>query len=1410
MKNLYRLMMGFLLGVLLLPDSLEAKEQPSWHGIRTPVPLSTQSEGYTNWQWLHPLPHGNDNRAVWLFDSTTWIVAGDVGSVMKTTNAGLNWMIQFHAGDQANFKDIRFIDNYTGFIAGSELIKSTDSGSTWTVVNTTHNGAFNGISFPSHDTGFVVGDHGTILRTTDAGGSWSTTVVDQNLNILRVSACDPLHAFAIAHDRSTWLGKGILVKTTDGGEHWSTSVINNTINFGDLSVCFTDQLHGWVAGWTNGGTYYYSPSYVLHTTDGGTSWSVQEFKDENGGPYAFTRVDFADANHGIVVGALGALLWTTDGGVTWGQRDGGGENDVKLLNDHIGIAVGGSGRVYLTTDCGNSWTDIVPNLEVCGGLAFPDSAHGFALGWGGTLLKTIDGGNTWNLLPASVGGYGIAFKDMNNGITVGGNSAWLTTDGGLTWDYHWNISGGPGLRDVKICGDSVWAVGDAGTIVCSTDGGQSWSSQVSGTTERLNKVYFSDAIHGTAAGTDGVIVHTIDGGEHWTAQTSGTVAELRDVFMLDADYGFIAGYGGIFKTTNGGTNWALVSALGPEGIYFVNQNVGVAAGGGGEIDRTTDGGVTWTHWNNPCTVWFYHILCVRSGAGSVAYASGGGGAIVVAAISPQSSRTWTWTGLVDSSWNNPDNWNPAAVPQPGDSILIPPAAHPPIMDSLRMQITVASLNIFSGGKLVISDAVGRLVVLGDMIIDGTLEIQSTAAPSILVGGNWIVGSGGGSTSPRAVRKMQNLSSTGDDGFIPSHSRVEFSGPGTMSGTFYNLSLDTLITVGSNGNILILNQATLLSDLTMRPNDTIYVRTGFDQPIIGSGRVVGGTIGHFTLYAITTTAGDHGRTSPAGISSAISGRDFRVVFLPDAGYHVDSVFVDGTKVDSISGYTIPQVNGPHAIRVVFAIDQNTIVAMAGSHGAITPPGPVVFTPGGSQRFVFIPDVGYHADSVFIDDFPVDSISGYTFTNLSASHVLRVVFANRYTITAMAGSHGSITPAGHIGLIPGGNQRFLFTSDAGYHVDSVFVDSMPVDSSAGYTFINVTGPHSIRVVFANRYIITATAGSHGTVAPNGPVAVTPGSNRRFVFTPDHNYQVASAFVDDVPIDSIAGYTFTNVNSNHTIQCMFGITTTLSISMANRWNLVSVPLTVGDYSRTSLFHDAISDAYMYNDGYQPRGTLTNGIGYWLKFNSTQTISIVGFQCLNDTFSLKAGWNMVGSISCPVPVTSITGESPGLTLSKFFGYTNGYNRVDTIYPGRGYWVKAGQDGAIILSVSSSAASTNRITIIPTMDLPPLPPSEESTLMDRYSLEYTLEQNYPNPFNPTTALNYTLPSDSYVRLSVYNTLGQEIGILVEGAQGAGYKEIEWDAGNTPSGLYFYRLEATSANDPAKSFTQTKKMMLVK
>jgi len=85
----------------------------------------------------------------------------------------------------------------------------------------------------------------------------------------------------------------------------------------------------------------------------------------------------------------------------------------------------------------------------------------------------------------------------------------------------------------------------------------------------------------------------------------------------------------------------------------------------------------------------------------------------------------------------------------------------------------------------------------------------------------------------------------------------------------------------------------------------------------------------------------------------------------------------------------------------------------------------------------------------------------------------------------------------------------------------------------------------------------------------------------------------------------------------------------------------------------------------------------------------------------------------------------------------------------------------------------------------------------------FKLSRNYPNPFNPVTTIRYYLDKPADVSLKIFNSVGEEIGTLVDGFQAAGEHQIQWTPEGLPSGIYFSRLQSVD-------FSETKKILIQK
>ena len=147
------------------------------------------------------------------------------------------------------------------------------------------------------------------------------------------------------------------------------------------------------------------------------------------------------------------------------------------------------------------------------------------------------------------------------------------------------------------------------------------------------------------------------------------------------------------------------------------------------------------------------------------------------------------------------------------------------------------------------------------------------------------------------------------------------------------------------------------------------------------------------------------------------------------------------------------------------------------------------------------------------------------------------------------------------------------------------------------------------------------------------------------------------------------------------------------ARGWNLISVgrdqlPASTG-YNKSVLFPSSNSQAFAYQAGYTPTSVITPDVGYWLKFPADITIRQLGAKRTNDEVPVAAGWNLVGTIADSISTTTVIPLPHGNGLSSFFGYDRGYAVATTLVPSKGYWVKAGLTGSIVMA-SRGFAKTN------------------------------------------------------------------------------------------------------------------------
>lgn len=206
----------------------------------------------------------------------------------------------------------------------------------------------------------------------------------------------------------------------------------------------------------------------------------------------------------------------------------------------------------------------------------------------------------------------VTFFDELNGVAVGGAGQIRTTsDGGETWQSTEAVTD-KRLLSVFFLNDNLgWAVGEGGVLIKTENGGNSWSFIGTNTTSVLYDVHFTTANIGIAVGENGLIIRTTDGGFTWQNVTSNSIRLLRNVHFVSETHGIAVGnQTEVLLTTDGGLTWSKDGVTFNGGtiadllrnltsVHFVDESNGWAVGFLGVIWRTSDGGRTWNRQSAP-------------------------------------------------------------------------------------------------------------------------------------------------------------------------------------------------------------------------------------------------------------------------------------------------------------------------------------------------------------------------------------------------------------------------------------------------------------------------------------------------------------------------------------------------------------------------------------------------------------------------------------------------------------------------------------------------------------------------------------------------------------------------------------------------------------------------------------------
>jgi photosystem II stability/assembly factor-like uncharacterized protein len=456
------------------------------------------------------------------------------------------------------------------------------------------------IAFASGGRGYAVGDFGTVLRTDDAGSTWSGLATGLTVDLA--------HVRTIAPDSFVVAGGCALRRSDDGGQSfrrlpWTASDLRCTSPIG--AVFFSSSDVGYLM-LDNGN--------VLRTTDGGATWSrrtaVPNTRATN--PSSDARPSdlfFVDDNTGLAAIGAGIVYRTKDGGATWTPVT----NPPRAIrglwfaNQNDGYGVGDGGQVIRTDDGGQSWGDRSTSATDDDLLSINCASADTCVATtrrGNELLRTTNGGQSFtSVSPATQRLFAAAFAGPSRVVSVGNvGTTVVSNDAAETFSRVGDELGGA-FTSLRAASPTIaYAFGRAGSLARTTDGGQTWAEMDAATSDDLVDISFPTTTTGFALDSVGQLLRTRNGGQSYEILNTGATEAPDAVLALDEQRVVLVGPVGLRRSVNGGDSFIAVRSRGTTTAGFGDVGrVGrfLFAWGSRAIAVSPNGGVGWRRVSRP-------------------------------------------------------------------------------------------------------------------------------------------------------------------------------------------------------------------------------------------------------------------------------------------------------------------------------------------------------------------------------------------------------------------------------------------------------------------------------------------------------------------------------------------------------------------------------------------------------------------------------------------------------------------------------------------------------------------------------------------------------------------------------------------------------------------------------------------
>ena len=934
----------------------------------------------------------------------------------------------------------------------------------------------------------------------------------------------------------------------------------------------------------------------------------------------------------------------------------------------------------------------------------------------------------------------------------------------------------PIIRRIIFTNQDVgWAIGSTNACLKTTNGGNTWIQQtVSNTSLSFRDGFFINENIGWLIGSslsgngNRLILKTSDGGNNWvTLFENNAILSMLNIFFINQDKGWISTSDGVLRTTDGGINWVNSSISGGSlfrSVFFTDEFNGISVNGT-SIYKSTDGGISWNRVfvdNN------YNLRKVFFISKKIGFIVG----------------AYFTMGCILKTEDGGNSWK-----------LVSPIVNVELID-IHFADNDNGYIVGNAGTILKTIDMGNTWSQLQQVTAQDLFAVNFLSPNLgYIGGNYglIYKTSSGGAAP--INSPNNLTASYDGANIilnwidNSNNEQGFAIERKLAN---ENDFKQIAVVGAN--------TTNYYDNVTNITSTCYYRVKAYNSNIFSGYSnivsINSPYKNFTI-SVNSNPSNGGSTSGGGLYSF--GESVTLYAYSNSG----SEFVNWTEnnliISTNPSYTFT-VNSNRQITANFKISNYVVNVYASPQNAGNVSGGGNYTSGQTATIHATPFEGYRFYYWTENSSVVSTDKDYSFTVTSNRYFVANFDVLQYYILV------NISPSN--GGTVNGSGRYR-------HNQTVNLVATP---SNGYVFINWTEGNNI-VSMNQTYQFVATSNRNITANFGIRQQVTTISNptNSGILTGSGTYEQGEKVI--VTATPTLGYYFLYWTENNSI---ISTVTSYEFTIESSRNLVAnfipayfslvlsaYPVQGGVISGGGVFNynQSSSISAIPNTGFSFLNWVENGqvvstqSNYNLQICSNRNLTAVfnGIPLFTDVMPdqtiqvhnvpVKFSYQYKGNDPDNEPVTfslSPIGRPDGseLTSSGLFTWIPKHEQ-------------AGNQYQINVSITDGKSTVSKVTILKVGNsITDVNDNVKPTVI-------ILFQNYPNPFNPTTKIQFSLPKEEFVRLSVFNPLGQEVKVLVNETLPPTTYSFDFDGSELTNGIYLYRLQASD-------FTQTKKMILMK